>query len=132
MLRPEKGRVEQDEYTLMDAVEDRMWWYRTLHRHAVAALAALPEEGAVLDAGCGTGGFLARLRAAKPRARLYGLDYEPGAARRAAASSISATITASLADLPTVTSPNWRSIITRGAVSRIVTDWVDLADSSAK
>jgi ubiquinone/menaquinone biosynthesis C-methylase UbiE len=100
MLRPEKGRVEQDEYALMDAVEDRMWWYRTLHRHAVAALAALPEEGAVLDAGCGTGGFLARLRAAKPRARLYGLDYEPGAARRAAAKARAAVTAGTINALP--------------------------------
>lgn len=100
MLRPEKGSVEHDEYALMDAVEDRMWWYRSLHRHAVAALDALPDEAAVLDAGCGTGGFLARLRAARPRARLYGLDYEPIAARRAADKARAAVTAGTINALP--------------------------------
>lgn len=69
----------------MDAVEDRMWWYRAMHARAVAALRALPRGAAVLDAGCGTGGFLARLGAARPDLALHGLEYDPGAARRAAA-----------------------------------------------
>jgi ubiquinone/menaquinone biosynthesis C-methylase UbiE len=100
MLRPEKGSVEHDEYALMDAVEDRMWWYRSLHGHAVAALDALPEEAAVLDAGCGTGGFLTRLRAARPRARLYGLDYAPIAARRAADKAQAAVTAGTINALP--------------------------------
>jgi SAM-dependent methyltransferase len=84
MPAAEKARVEHDEYALMDAVEDRMWWYRSLHGHALAALAALPPRARVLDAGCGTGGFLARLRAARPDLALFGLDYADVAARRAA------------------------------------------------
>ena len=31
--------MEPAEYALMDAAEDRMWWYRALHRRLVAALA---------------------------------------------------------------------------------------------
>ncbi|WP_421990250.1 class I SAM-dependent methyltransferase [Roseococcus sp.] len=77
--------MDNAEYALMDAVEDRMWWYRAMHGHALEALAALPAGARVLDAGCGTGGFLARLRAARPQAELYGLEYEPRAAARAAA-----------------------------------------------
>ena len=77
--------MDDQEYALMDAVEDRMWWYRTLHGHALAALAALPADARILDAGCGTGGFLARLRAARPHSRLFGLEYAEGAAARAAA-----------------------------------------------
>lgn len=61
-----------------------MWWYRALHGHALRALAPLSAEARILDAGCGTGGFLARLRAARPRAELFGLDYAEGAAARAA------------------------------------------------
>lgn len=80
-----RGAVEQAEYALMDAVEDRMWWYRALHRRAVAGLSALPAGAAVLDAGCGTGGFLARLSAARPELRLFGLEYDGAAAARAAA-----------------------------------------------
>ncbi|WP_424813874.1 class I SAM-dependent methyltransferase [Roseococcus sp. YIM B11640] len=77
--------MDAAEYDLMDAVEDRMWWYRALHGHALRALAPLPADARVLDAGCGTGGFLARLRAARPQARLTGLEYAWPAARRAAA-----------------------------------------------
>ncbi len=75
--------VEQAEYALMDAVEDRMWWYRALHRRAEALLRPLPDGGSVLDAGCGTGGFLRRLRSARPGLRLFGLEYAEAAACRA-------------------------------------------------
>jgi SAM-dependent methyltransferase len=77
--------MEDAEYALMDAVEDRMWWYRAMHGHALRALASLPETARILDAGCGTGGFLAKLRAAHAQAELFGLEYAEGAAARAAA-----------------------------------------------
>ena len=51
--------MEPAEYALMDDAEDRMWWYRALHARLVEALAG--ALGPVLDAGCGTGGLLARL-----------------------------------------------------------------------
>jgi SAM-dependent methyltransferase len=74
--------VDPIEYDLMDAVEDRMWWYRALHARALAALRRRPGgPGPVLDAGCGTGGTLLRLQALG-RA-LVGLEYNPAAARRA-------------------------------------------------
>ena len=47
--------MEAAEYGLMDAAEDRMWWYRALHDRLLDALDGV--AGAVLDAGCGTGGF---------------------------------------------------------------------------
>jgi SAM-dependent methyltransferase len=81
--------VDPTEYSLMDAAEDGMWWYRALHAQALAALpgsaAALP--GPVLDAGCGTGGFLARLARARPGLPAMGIEYNPGAAARARAKS---------------------------------------------
>jgi SAM-dependent methyltransferase len=79
--------LENAEYSLMDAVEDRMWWYRAIHARLLDALTARPGVAAlpVLDAGCGTGGFLRRLaEAPRPAA---GLDYNPSAAGRAAAKS---------------------------------------------
>lgn len=69
----------------MDAVEDSLWWYRALHARALAALPAGP--GALLDAGCGTGGFLARVATARPDLRLTGVEFRPQAAARAAAKS---------------------------------------------
>ncbi len=76
--------MEPAEYTLMDAAEDGMWWYRALHARITDALASV--HGRVLDAGCGTGGLLARLQA-RPTLELYGLEYEAIAAPRAAAKS---------------------------------------------
>lgn len=78
--------MEPAEYDLMDAAEERMWWYRALHARVLDALARRPgPPGGVLDAGCGTGGLLRRLGAlGRP---LAGLDYNPAAAARAAAKS---------------------------------------------
>ena len=59
-----------------------MWWYRALHRRLVAALAGL--DGYVLDAGCGTGGLLARLLAERPDLHAVGLEWAEAASRRAA------------------------------------------------
>jgi SAM-dependent methyltransferase len=73
--------MEQAEYTLMDAAEQRMWWYRALHTRLLDALAAV--EGRVLDCGCGTGGFLAVLARRRPDLAAVGVEYEPSAARRA-------------------------------------------------
>jgi SAM-dependent methyltransferase len=69
--------VERIEYERMHAVEDRMWWYRGLRALVVQELArALRDRsGPVLDAGCGTGGMLARLG---PSA--LGLEYDAIAA----------------------------------------------------
>ena len=83
MTARQNRAVDAAEYALMDAVEDRMWWYRAMHGHALQALDALPVDARILDAGCGTGGFLARLRAMRPEAALFGLEYDASAAHRA-------------------------------------------------
>jgi ubiquinone/menaquinone biosynthesis C-methylase UbiE len=77
--------MEPAEYALMDAAEDHMWWYRALHRRLVAALAGV--HGTVLDAGCGTGGLLARLRAERPDLGAVGVEWYEQAACRAATKS---------------------------------------------
>jgi SAM-dependent methyltransferase len=75
----------------MDEAEDGMWWYRALHARVLDALdPARVTAGPVLDAGCGTGGFLSRLRRAwpgggGPMAAAIGLEYNPVAAARARA-----------------------------------------------
>jgi SAM-dependent methyltransferase len=96
-----EGRVEPAEYDLMDAAEGGMWWYRALHARVLDALAENPAPpGPLLDAGCGTGGLLARLREARPGQPAIGLDYNPAAARRATAKSGCPVATGSVNGLP--------------------------------
>jgi SAM-dependent methyltransferase len=76
--------VERAEYERMHAVEDRMWWYRGLRALAATELAwavgQSPSSGSVLDAGCGTGGMLARLGPAVAGRPTFGLEYDATAA----------------------------------------------------
>ncbi|HEY0419093.1 MAG TPA: class I SAM-dependent methyltransferase [Acetobacteraceae bacterium] len=76
--------MDDAEYALMDDAEDGMWWYRALHARLADALADV--AGPVLDAGCGTGGLLARLAGRRGLAPV-GLEYHPAAAARARAKS---------------------------------------------
>jgi len=93
--------MEPDEYTRMAAVEDRMWWYRALHTRLLDALADSLEP--VLDAGCGTGGFLAALTRAKPSQPAIGLEWNAQAAAMAAARSGRAIACGSVNELPFAT-----------------------------
>ena len=69
--------MDPAEYALMDQAEQRMWWYRALHARLVDAIG--PAPGRLLDAGCGTGGLLARL----PGGHNIGLEFSAAAARAA-------------------------------------------------
>ena len=82
----------------MDAVEDGMWWYRALHSRVLDALGQ--PHGRVPDAGCGTGGFLARLKATWPRTDAMGLEYFPSAAARAQQKSGCPVVAGSVQRLP--------------------------------
>jgi SAM-dependent methyltransferase len=90
--------MEPAEYARMDAAEDQMWWYRALHRRLVEALAGV--HGAVLDAGCGTGGLLARVRAERPDLRPIGLEWIHAASVRAAAKSAASVVCGNVNALP--------------------------------
>jgi SAM-dependent methyltransferase len=90
--------MEADEYRLMDEAEATMWWYRALHARLIAALA--PVSGRILDAGCGTGGFLTALASARPDLSRFGVEYVPSAARRAATKSSAAVAAGSILALP--------------------------------
>jgi len=90
--------MEPVEYDLMDAQEMRMWWYRALHARLLAALRGV--TGNVLDAGCGTGGFLTVLRARRPDLRPVGLEWAAGAAARAARKSAVPVARGSVNTLP--------------------------------
>jgi SAM-dependent methyltransferase len=88
----------------MHAVEDRMWWYRGLRTLAAGQLARglgrQPTSGPVLDAGCGTGGMLARLGAAVAGHPTLGLEYDPVAASLAAAKSGRPVASGSVNEMP--------------------------------
>ncbi|TLD70504.1 class I SAM-dependent methyltransferase [Phragmitibacter flavus] len=65
------------EYDTMRKVEDCHWWYRALHGLVLGDLREALEKKAkaeVLDAGCGTGGLMERLRVVMPGWRLRGVD----------------------------------------------------------
>ncbi len=90
--------MEAAEYALMDAAEDRMWWYRALHARLVDALDGV--QGTVLDAGCGTGGLLAALAKRRPDLSPIGIEWSQQAATRAAAKSRAPVARGSIAALP--------------------------------
>ena len=63
------------EIETMRSVEDDLWWYRALRRHVVESIQPPHPRFKLLDAGCGTGGMLARVRERFPQAALTGLDF---------------------------------------------------------
>src|SRR5690242_13609967 len=80
-----------------------MWWFAALHANLLTLcglIAPAGAPGAVLDAGCGTGGLLARLAAACPGCGGVGVDLDPAACARAAAKSGRAVCAGSVDALP--------------------------------
>ena len=71
-----------EEYAQMAAVEQSHWWYKTLHQKVLQAFsqAGLKDDSPILDAGCGTGGFLEALGRAGYRS-LEGFDFSEEAVR---------------------------------------------------
>jgi SAM-dependent methyltransferase len=69
--------LERREYDKLNAVEDEMWWFRGSHANLLTAFhghAGRLPSGLLLDAGCGTGGLLAKLARELPEGRPIGLD----------------------------------------------------------
>lgn len=90
--------MDYREYSLMDAEEQRLWWYRALHARLVAAVAGV--SGRVLDAGCGTGGLLRCLADRRSDLDLLGVEFDGRAAGLAAAKSGASVIRGSINALP--------------------------------
>jgi SAM-dependent methyltransferase len=98
--------MDRTEYLKMHDVEERMWWYRgchgnllTAYRHWATPLPGLP----VLDAGCGTGGFLLKLGRELADHPVLGMDIEPIAAELAGQKSGATICVGSINDLPFAT-----------------------------
>src|SRR5258708_2756589 len=93
--------MQSDEYRKMAEVEDAMWYYRVLPRHGGRSLARhLSATARVLDAGCGTGGLLRHLHAARPAWRMTGLDFSPLACELARERTGGEVVQGSIAGLP--------------------------------
>src|SRR5262245_45772041 len=72
--------MQPAEYPKLAAVEDRMWYFRVLHRRIEDPLRArLGERADVLDAGCGPGGLIRRLAPSHPGWRWTGIDLDDAA-----------------------------------------------------
>ena len=74
--------MKKHEYEKMDRLENEMWWYAGLHAHLIFVLRqalAGSKNAVVLDAGCGTGGFLRVAAQVMPECWMLGLDAEEGA-----------------------------------------------------
>jgi SAM-dependent methyltransferase len=69
----QKG-MSSAEVDVMRSVEDDLWWYRALREQVLHCLAPLRPDFELLDAGCGSGGMLARVHDQFPRAALTGLE----------------------------------------------------------
>src|SRR5471030_989784 len=99
-----RRQLERAEYERMHAVEDRMWWYRGLRTLVVSELARglrdSPAAGPILDAGCGTGGMLARLGAAVAGRPTLGLEYDGVAAALASAKAGRPVASGSVNEMP--------------------------------
>jgi ubiquinone/menaquinone biosynthesis C-methylase UbiE len=66
--------MKPHEHDIMRSVEDTYWWYRALRQHVVASIEPEREKFSLLDAGCGSGGMLAKLAEAFPQGELTGID----------------------------------------------------------
>src|SRR6185295_13870801 len=89
------------EFTTKRSVEDRHWWYTSLHGLVARVMRdKLAENPDILDAGCGTGGMLKVLRAAMPLARLTGIDTSPEAVEMAGQRGICSVVEGRVEALP--------------------------------
>jgi len=94
--------MEAEEYLRLDETESGHWWFAAVHAHVLSALRSAPGPAAapVLDAGCGTGGLLARLRAAFPGRPLAGIDIAAAALALARAKTDAGLVRGSVDELP--------------------------------
>jgi SAM-dependent methyltransferase len=80
-----------------------MWWFAAAHanlRTLARGLGSSTAPDRVLDAGCGTGGLLAKLAADRPAAVVIGLDADQAACGRAKAKSARPVCCGSVNELP--------------------------------
>ena len=81
-----------------------MWWFAASHRNLLmlsqGRVSLEPKNRPILDAGCGTGGFLVKLATWYPDRTLLGLDADQQACKRAATKSARPVCAGSVDALP--------------------------------
>lgn len=88
-------------YERLETLERKHWWCRSVRRVGLAMIEPLLSgSGSVLDAGCGTGGFLLALGRQAPAARVVGLDASLDALARARGQRVRRVGGASVSRLP--------------------------------
>ncbi len=96
--------MDRVEYDKLDLTEGRMWWFAATHANLLllyrAASGSAAAREPLLDAGCGTGGLLARLAADYPDRGIIGIDSDSAACARAAAKSARPVCAGSVNALP--------------------------------
>jgi ubiquinone/menaquinone biosynthesis C-methylase UbiE len=95
--------MQTDEYRKLAETEDRMWYFRALHRRLAHWLGRKlpPGRARVLDAGCGTGGLLRFLETSAGRDwELTGVDASPIACELARARTTAKICENSITALP--------------------------------
>ncbi|MES2496638.1 MAG: class I SAM-dependent methyltransferase [Pseudomonadota bacterium] len=94
-------QLEEGEYGLLAASEDRMWWFHGARALMIWAFRdAAPPPGPILDAGCGTGGLLHMLETVAPERLRIGLDQATAALSHAAARETASLTRGSVNRLP--------------------------------
>ena len=94
--------MDLDEYRKLAEVEDRMWYFHALNRRGAHWLAKVLPTGRarVLDGGCGTGGLIKSLGAARPQWQFTGLDFMGRACELARSRTGAAIVQGSITELP--------------------------------
>ena len=95
--------MDPAEYVKLDRLEERVWWFAAAHANLLMLARDFDSSAApdrVLDAGCGTGGLLAKLAADRPQAMMVGLDADQTACTRAEAKSARPVCRGSVNGLP--------------------------------
>jgi SAM-dependent methyltransferase len=92
--------VEPHEYATLYAFETNYWWFRVLHGILLDQVSSLnlAADSAVLEAGCGTGGFLRTLQGRGAQA--CGFDFSHDAAHYWPARGIMRVAVASINEIP--------------------------------
>lgn len=89
------------EYEKLAATEGEMWYFEALHQRMLIHLARWHGKPAdLLDAGCGTGGFIGVIQQREPLWKITGLDFSELACKFSRQNTQVEIVQGSITDLP--------------------------------